>query len=506
MLVRIFRFVVFLRLNFFLLLVAASATAGTLFKPVQTFSSGGIGAGRFAVADLNKDGKADLIVPNGSGSVGVLLGKGDGSFMSPVSYPLTYLSPTAAAVADVNGDGMPDILVSISNCVGNTNGCVAVLLGNGDGSFRTAIYYDAGAPNTYSLAVADFNGDGKIDIAVADCSPFTGAACGLFGVMLGKGDGTFKPVSIYDSGGVGAWWVVTGDLNGDGKPDLVIGNLCPSTDCSPSTDGVVTVLLGKGDGTFELPVGYDSGGRTLVPTIADVNNDGIPDILVTNNKGGAGVGVLIGNGDGTFHRVVTYSIGSRHPFTLAIADVNGDSAMDVVVASDLQDQDSALVVFLGNGDGTFTRTTGHYNAGGVRSIRVVTADLDGDGRPDVLVGNCAPSGTACNGTEQGTVGVLLGAFQYKTTTVLTSSPNPSVEGQAVTLRATLTSSGPTKPTGAVHFKNGKSAIGSATLVAGVATFTTTKLPVGTLSLTAVYRGDTYSAKSISAVLTQTVNP
>jgi hypothetical protein len=95
--------------------------------------------------------------------------------------------------------------------------------------------------------VADFNRDGKLDVVVADCSVYTGSSCGLVGVMLGNGDGSLRPVKTYNSGAVGAWSITTADVNGDGNPDLVVGNLCPGADCR--ANGVVAVLLGNGDGT-----------------------------------------------------------------------------------------------------------------------------------------------------------------------------------------------------------------------------------------------------------------
>src|SRR5262249_48622117 len=145
-----------------------------------------------------------------------------------------------------------------------------------------------------------------------------------------------------------------------------------------------------------------------------------------------GMGVLLGNGDGTFQPVVTYTIGSRSPVGLAVADVNGDGIPDAIVLSNVMGKDSAIGVLLGTGSGTFVRLTTPYDTGGVSAWGfVVAGDLNGDNREDVVVGNCAAAAQSCNGTQPGSVGVLLGAFRFPTTTVLASSTNPSIVGQAV---------------------------------------------------------------------------
>ena len=425
------------------------------FLSVVTYETTGIGAGRIVAADLNGDGKMDMAVTVGSvtnttgASIEVFLGNGDGNFNSGVPFKIPAFISTNLAVADVNGDGKPDILVSGIK-FGSDDGAVGVFLGNGDGTFQPAVVYDSGGILPYSLAVADFNGDGKLDLVVADCSPYTGSSCGLFGILLGNGDGTFMPVVTYNSGGVGAWAVSAADLNGDGKPDLVIGNLCADSNCSGN--GVVAVLLGNGDGTFKPPVTYDSGGRTLVPSVADINGDGQPDILVTNGSGKQGLGVLIGNGDGTFHPVITYDVGEKYVSSLAVADFNSDRKLDVVVSDCSAGQytcqaNGSVSVLLGNGDGTFQSSV-IFSSGGWFSMGVAVADLNGDGRPDVLVANCAPNGGACNGSENGVVGVLLNNTPFCTTPpVITLSTTPTSlwppNGQMapVTVSGTITDTG-----------------------------------------------------------------
>lgn len=197
------------------------------------------------VGDFNGDGRLDLAVANsGSGDVSILLGRGDGTFQSPVHYAAGQGPDSQVAVGDFNGDGELDLVVSNS---GSNN--VSVLLGNGDGSFRATTSYDVGR-NPSSVAVADVNGDGKLDLVVSNqnCS-HSGGPCaqGTVSVLLGNGDGTFQPHKDFAAGRVPNW-VAVGDFNGDGKLDLAVvngqGNGGPST---------VSILLGNGDGTFQVP-------------------------------------------------------------------------------------------------------------------------------------------------------------------------------------------------------------------------------------------------------------
>ncbi len=191
-------------------------------------------------------------------------------------------------VADVNRDGRLDVLVGNvgndcpqnGNCVGD--GTVGVLLGNGNGTFQTAVTYDAGSGSTISMAVADLNGDGKLDLAVAN----NGTS-----VLLGNGDGIFQPAQSYAGGG--CCQILVADLNLDGRPDLL--NVA-------GTSTAVNLYLGKGDGTFEAPQTVSLGGTEFSRvTVADVNEDRKPDLLAANwcadpCSGQEGtVGVLLNN-------------------------------------------------------------------------------------------------------------------------------------------------------------------------------------------------------------------
>jgi hypothetical protein len=204
-----------------------------------------------------------------------------------------------------------------------------VLLGNGDGTFQPAVNYAAG-PMPRSIAVGDFNGDGKPDLAVAEegtAHSFTDSAVS---VLLGNGDGTFQPAVNYGAGSMPVS-VAVGDFNGDGKPDLVVADLG-----LVANNSGVSVLLGNGDGTFQDAVGFNfDAGATYPESIAvgDFNGDGKPDFAVANTQFPA-ISVLLGNGDGTFQTAVNFDA-KLGPRFVAVGDFNGDGKPDLAVVADL---------------------------------------------------------------------------------------------------------------------------------------------------------------------------
>jgi hypothetical protein len=502
-------------------------TSGLSFAQPVLYGSGGLLALSVAVADLNGDGKPDLVIANqcasssngecgaGVGTLGVLLGKGDGTFQAPVTYPSGGYYANWVVVADVNRDGKPDLVVAnwckSSDCPYSSEGGVSVLLGNGDGTFQTAVIYGSGGDSTNSLgpfAVADVNGDGRPDIVMANwCPTYVGSTCdtdGSVGVLLGNGDGTFQAVVTYDSGGYGANSVAVADVNGDGKPDVLVANFCSSS--SNCTVGTVGVLLGNGNGTFQPAVTYAPGGVfTQSVAVVDLNGDGKPDLVVadgcdiSNDCNDAPVGALLGNGDGTFKAAVTYNSGGYDTTYATAVDVNGDGKLDLVATTGAGFNgccDGTVGVFLGNGDGTF-QTAVTYDTGAATSFSAAVADVNGDGNPDLLVTN-----------SSGSVAVLLNLSSYPTTTALVSSLNPSNPGQTVTFTATVTPQyefGKSTPTGSVNFFDGKTGLGHAALnSSGIAMLSTSALSIGTHSITARYNGDPNFLSSTSQVLSQVV--
>jgi hypothetical protein len=495
---------------------------GLNFAPAVGYGSGAYNPLSVAVADLNGDGNPDLVVANvcadntctTDGVVGVLLGNGDGTFQPVVTYSSGGAYASTVVVADVNGDGKSDLIVAnqVANSSGSgsnpEDGMIAILLGNGDGTFQNAVLYDVGGYFGYSVAVADVNGDGKLDlVATIQCGSNPCSDNSEVGVLLGNGDGTFQEAKTYGSGGYAALSVVVADVNGDGKPDIVVSNQCLDS-CSGGGAGV---LLGNGDGTFQTAVTYSSGGNADSVVVADVNGDGKPDLLMGNYcvSSNCTVVVLLGNGNGTFQPLVTYGSGGDAQPSVRVADVNGDGTPDIVVASQCINNDCSgdggsgtVGVLLGNGDGTFQPVVA-YGSGGFGAYSVAVADLNKDGKPDVVVANGCVSSNSC---ANGTVGVLLNVSgPTPTTTAVTSSSNPSVFGQPVTFTSTVTAQGSDIPTGTVTFYDGTTSIGTSNLNnSGVAPLTTSNLSEGTHSITTTYNGNANFAPSTSPVLYQVV--
>ena len=440
-----------------------------LFSSTYSYDSAGSFATLLAVGDLNGDGWSDLVVVNRcahglsscttEGSVAVLLGEGDGTYLRTIDAFSTGLPvPNGLVLADVNGDHNLDVLVSNPYC-NNSNSCVGILLGYGNGMLQpvtesssswTSILLAHGESAVATTAVADVNGDGNLDMVTV--------SGGSVSLMLGKGDGTFQPAVVFSSGGDQGTGVAVADLNGDGNPDIVVSSLC--YDCA---SGLVSVLLGNGDGAFRTPVTYSSGGYNgLAIAVADMNGDGIPDILTGNL-----CGVLCTGFEPT----------------------------------------GLVGLLLGNGDGTFQPTL-QFSSGGVGAEGILAVDLNGDGKPDVAVANDCYSYYSCpgGGASNGILGVFLNQTPYTATTLTLTSPlNPSTQGQSVTFTATLRPFAGTVPDGeTIVFKSGSTVLGTVPLSSGVASFTTSTLPVGASNLTATYAFDgTYGASS--ARLRQTVN-
>ena len=400
------------------LLLAGPALAQTpaTFAPVVSYSTGAGsrpgGPAGIVVVDVNGDGKLDLLTAHyGNGTAGVLLGTGTGTFGTVTSYSTGAGGQTAGiAVADVNGDGKLDLLtVSVGL---NTAG---VLLGTGTGTFGAVTSYSTGPSSQPNKVVAaDVNGDGKPDLLTANLQ--TNAV----GVLLNTGTGTFGAVAAYSTG-ANSWpeSIAVADVNGDGKLDVLTANVNTNT---------AGVLLGTGTGTFGAETAYITGAGSgpADVVVADVNGDSKPDLL-TVNVNLSTVTVLLGTGTGTFGAATTYSAGTNNgPGGMALADVNGDGKLDALIAN----QSNSIGVLLGTGTGTFGAVTTYSTGAGSRPITVVAADVNGDGKLDLLTAN----------NDNSTVGVLL-----NTTTVLATHasaapgqplvalyPNPTL-GQPLTL-------------------------------------------------------------------------
>jgi len=293
-------------------------------------------------------------------------------------------SPSAVVVADFNGDGKPDIAALNS---GSNN--VSILLGIGDGTFQVAKNFDAGGSFT-KIAAADFNGDGKLDLALFQ--PGDGnAASGIVAVLLGNGDGTFqapKATTLTPS----AFSIAAGDFTGDKKADLIVSNTAGGGTVS------LEIAIGKGDGTFQAPVAVPATLTNLTVLVADFNNDGKLDLAVVTSQG---VQALVGKGDGTFQLGGTAIVPSGFTVnSFVLGDLNGDGKMDLVVDSRMTQScgtkcgttDQRVSAFFGEGNGSFGGEilfytgTAHHQLGLNTSTLIndiVVADFSGDGKADV---------------------------------------------------------------------------------------------------------------------------
>jgi hypothetical protein len=288
-----------------------------------------------AIGDFNNDNKLDLATANTAnsqnpGDVSVLLGNGDGTFQLTGIY-ITAMTPTSIAVADLNGDGKADLAVGNQ---GDENGFVSnvsILLGNGNGTFQSAVNYGSGG-SPGALTLGDFNGDNKLDIATANGSANFAGSIHTVGILLNNGDGTFQTHVIQ--GVANPRSIVVSDFNEDGKRDLAV---------SSGSDSTVSILMGNGDGSFLVttldPTGT-SGTHSLV--IADFDGDDHSDLAIVRMADSL-ANILTGNGDGTFQPPTPTNFGVATQFSIAVGDLNGDGKPDLSVTDYTNNQVGVLI-------------------------------------------------------------------------------------------------------------------------------------------------------------------
>lgn len=350
---------------------------------------------RIYSVDLNGDGLDDVLIIHGS-YIDVLLASNDGSFSAPVSYASAYIVPpfevasssfhpyagsgslnvSAAGIADVNGDGHLDILVA--------NGATATYLtylGNGNGTFQTSAS-SGSLPGSFSDAIfADVNGDGKLDLVTNSW------------VFLANPAGGFDPpVSLTGAPASTCNWlpgtIAVGDLNGDGWPDVV------TADC---TDNSVTIYINDGTGGFGPGRSIFAGIDPQSVAVVDADGDAVPDIITADIVSGD-INVLLGRkvsgkGDGTFETLKTgYAFGGSLSSAPVIADFNGDGKLDIIVPEFQSDYEFGLAYLQGFGDGTFLAANTYYSpwTSGHQpwyGVGIASADFNGDGIPDFVLGN-----------------------------------------------------------------------------------------------------------------------
>ena len=346
-------------------LLAADASAGQ-FKPPAYYRAGQRPY-RVIATQFTQSGNLDLAVADFvTSQMYILLGNGDGTFQKPLTFSVP--APIAVAAGDFNADGRQDLVVIESGGTGDS--LLVVFLGNGDGTFRQA---GTGMLGVYSanLAVADFNGDGHLDVAVANRG-FDRP--GNVMVFVGNGRGDLKERTVYKMSG-GPWGIAVGDVNGDHLSDLVVtGDL----------DGSVAVFLNDGTGKFKKPVMYSAGGGEAIDVkIADLRNDGNQDLVVAN--GSQGMVVLLNNGDGTFGQPTIYVPACHNcqaPEACVVADFNLDGNLDVACATNIV----TSYFFYGKGNGKFGPAIPLKdtikNQGG---FSIAAGDFNNDQAPDLAI-------------------------------------------------------------------------------------------------------------------------
>ena len=334
----------------------------------------GISPSSVAAADLNNDGLPDLVTADsGSNSLSVLLGNGDGSFRAAAHSPVsTGHNPSFVTIGDFNSDNNTDLAVA-----NYADGTVTILLGNGDGTFaQAANSLVSVGRGPLSIAVGDFSGDGVADLAVANAVDDTVT------ILLGNGNATFFPAAPIPVSGSSPASVAVADFNGDGNLDLVVAVVGPND---------VAIFLGNGNGTFteaaNSPVRV--GLTPYSVAVGDFNEDGIPDLVTANDAsvdGDPGTAtILLGSRDGSF----TEASGSPipvgiNPLIVAVGDFNADGKVDLAVSNE---NDNTVAVLLGNADGTFTQGPPARTSAGQFPLSVAAADFNADGLTDLAVTN-----------------------------------------------------------------------------------------------------------------------
>ena len=355
-----------------------STHEGVAGDPVRFNWAASIGTGAtpssVTAGDLNADGKLDLVVANeGSNFLSVFLGTGNGGFAPRTDYTVgAGTRNVVLASMNSNQDSFVDIVVA------DGGGTIGILRGNGNGTFQARTTTPASLAQ--DLVVADFNLDGQADVAVTRWSN------GLQ-VMFGTGNGTFSGGATYQTGtemgqNYTSRGIDKGDFNGDGFVDLIVAN---DTNVGSTSNGSVSLLLGSATGAFGAPIVISAPTRPREIVASDFNGDGDLDFAIRDQLTST-ISVYLGHGDGSFAAPVAYAVAAGSG-SIAVGDLNGDGRPDIVAGSDgtPPTQLGAVAVFVGNGDGTFQAADTTVAGNNLRAV--ATGDFDGDGQADIAVAN-----------------------------------------------------------------------------------------------------------------------